>query len=81
MRTVKLIQKPKQPATIIRKKRVAAYARVSTVHERQEHSLQSQVDHYKRLIRANPEWEYQGVYIDDGISGTQIGRASCRERV
>lgn len=82
MRTVKLIQKPKQPATKNRKKRVAAYARVSTVHERQEHSLESQVDHYKRLIQANPEWEYQGIYIDDGISGTQItGRTQFQELI
>lgn len=82
MRTIKLIQKPKQPATINRKKRVAAYARVSTVHERQEHSLESQVDHYKRLIQANPEWEYQGIYIDDGVSGTQIsGRTQFQELI
>ena len=71
MSTVKLIHKPKPPA-LLGRKRVAAYARVSTGHERQEHSLEAQVDHYQKLIKSKPGWEYQGVYIDDGISGTRI---------
>lgn len=54
------------------RKRVAAYARVSSASERQEHSLTAQISHYSRLIQSNPEWEYAGLYSDDGISGTSI---------
>ena len=54
------------------RKKVAAYARVSSASERQEHSLTAQISHYSRLIQSNPEWEYAGLYSDDGISGTSI---------
>lgn len=51
--------------------RVAAYCRVSTDHEEQETSMENQIAYYEDLIRSNPEWEYAGVFYDDGISGTQ----------
>jgi len=52
------------------RKRVAAYARVSVETERLHHSLAAQVSYYSKLIQSNPEWEYAGVYADEGISGT-----------
>lgn len=52
------------------KKRVAAYTRVSKDSERLMHSLSAQVSHYSALIQSNPEWEYAGVYSDEGITGT-----------
>ena len=58
------------------RKRVAAYARVSMETERLHHSLSAQVSYYSKLIQSNPEWEYVGVYADDGITGT---KASKRE--
>lgn len=63
--------KPKKRIVVERKK-VAAYARVSTAQERQEHSFAAQVSYYSELIQSNPEWEYAGVYSDEGISGTSI---------
>ena len=27
--------------------------------------------HYESYIKANPEWEYAGLYYDEGISGTK----------
>ena len=30
----------------------------------------SQVEHYTEFIRKNHEWEFAGIYADDGISGT-----------
>ena len=30
----------------------------------------AQVEHYTELIQKNPEWEFAGIYADDGISGT-----------
>ena len=56
--------------TAKRKKRVAAYARVSTVAEEQQESLRTQVDYYEAFIRQNPTWEYGKVYADPGRSGT-----------
>lgn len=52
------------------KKKVAAYARVSMQTELLHHSLSAQVSHYSALIQGNPEWEYVGVYADEGITGT-----------
>lgn len=52
------------------RKRVAAYARVSMETELLLHSLSAQVSHYSKLIQSNPEWEYAGVYADEGVTGT-----------
>ena len=46
------------------KKRVAAYARVSTDHEEQQTSYAAQVDYYTNFIKSNPEWEFCGLYAD-----------------
>ena len=51
------------------KLRVAAYARVSTEKEEQEHSLEAQTDYFETYIKENPRWEFVGLYVDDGISG------------
>lgn len=54
--------------------RVAAYARVSTEKGTMLHSLAAQVSYYSELIQSNPEYEYAGVYADEGLSGTLEGR-------
>lgn len=54
----------------VRKKRVAAYARVSTEQDEQQSSYEAQVDFYTRYIQSNPEWEFVGVFADRGITGT-----------
>ena len=56
------------------RKKVAAYARVSMETELLHHSLSAQVSHYSTLIQNNPEWEYAGVYADEGITGTSTKR-------
>jgi len=48
----------------IKRRRVAAYARVSTDKDEQLNSYEAQVDYYRRYIRSNPEWEYVDVYAD-----------------
>ncbi|MEG0566139.1 MAG: recombinase family protein, partial [Hungatella sp.] len=63
-------------STELKKKKVCAYARVSTDSGRQEDSLENQKDTYKRLITANPEYEFVGVYADQGISGYCENRPS-----
>ena len=52
------------------RKKVAAYARVSTETEEQANSYQAQVEYYTKLIQKNEAWNFVEVYTDDGISGT-----------
>ena len=54
----------------IKKLRVAAYCRVSTETEEQNSSYEVQVAHYTEFIKKNNEWEFAGIFADDGISGT-----------
>lgn len=56
------------------KKKVAAYARVSMESERMNHSLSAQISYYSALIQQNPDWQYAGVFADNGISGTSIAK-------
>ena len=58
----------------VRKLRVAAYARVSTDSEEQLISLDAQKNHYEVLIRSRKDWEYAGLYYDEGISGTKMAK-------
>ena len=54
------------------RRRVAAYARVSTDSEEQLTSYEAQVDYYTRFIQRNENWEFVKVYTDEGISATNI---------
>lgn len=53
------------------KLRVAAYCRVSTDSDEQLESLDAQMKHYEAYIKANPAWEFAGLYYDEGITGTK----------
>lgn len=53
-----------------KKRRVAAYARVSTDHDEQFTSYEAQIDYYTKYIKARSDWEFVKVYTDEGISGT-----------
>jgi len=55
---------------ITKKKKVAAYARVSTEQDSQQNSYEAQIDYYTTHIQQKPEWEFVKVYADEGISGT-----------
>lgn len=54
--------------------RVAAYARVSSIKDAQENSLESQKDYFERYIKGHPGWQFAGIYVDDGISGLSYHR-------
>lgn len=56
------------------KKRVCAYARVSTDSIDQQGSFHAQVEYYKTFIGKRDDWEYVGIYSDEAKSGTQIKR-------
>ncbi len=49
--------------------KVAAYCRVSSLHEEQESSYEIQCEHYTKLINDRPDWDFAGIYADEGISG------------
>ncbi len=59
----------RMPETSVSKRRVAAYARVSTDSDEQFTSYEAQIDYYTQYIKRNPEWEFIKVYTDEGISG------------
>ena len=52
------------------KKKVAAYARVSTDMTDQLHSLASQIKFFTEYISEHEGWELIEVYADEGITGT-----------
>ena len=54
------------------RRRVAAYARVSTDTDEQLFSFDKQVEYYTEYIKSNPQWEYVNVYTDEGITGTSL---------
>ena len=60
----------KSPTTVNIRRKVAAYARVSTESEEQLTSYEAQVDYYTSFIKDNNDWEFVNVYTDEGISAT-----------
>lgn len=53
-------------------RRVAAYVRVSTDNDEQTSSYELQKNYYTDYIKAQPGWEFVGIYDDEGISGTSL---------
>ena len=75
-------QGPQAMPGLMRKRRVAAYARVSTDSDEQATSYEAQVDFYTRKIKSNPEWEFVEVYADEGVSGTSTkGREGFKRMI
>lgn len=58
------------PVNSRKKRRAAGYARVSTDHEDQVTSYAAQVDYYTNYIQGREDWEFAGIYTDEGISAT-----------
>lgn len=54
-----------------RRKRVAAYCRVSTNSDEQLTSYTAQKNYYTDYIMKNAEWTMAGIFADEGLSGTQ----------
>lgn len=85
MRKIKKIeQSATQP---VKRKRVAAYARVSSGKDAQLHSLSAQISYYNTLIGSRGDWELVGIYADEAMTGTKENRpefqrllADCRAR-
>lgn len=64
-----------------KRKRVAAYARVSSGKDASLHSLSSQISFYSGLIQRNHDWEYAGVYADEALTGTKDNRPEFQRMI
>lgn len=78
---------PAKPMQVIRgldiaaKKRVCAYCRVSTDTEEQLSSYEAQVGYYEEYIKKRPDWEFSGIYADEGITGTNTKKRTDFHRM
>lgn len=70
----------------VQRKRVAAYARVSSGKDAMLHSLSTQISYYNNYIGSRGDWELAGIYADEALTGTKEDRpefqrmlADCRE--
>ena len=56
--------------------KVAAYCRVSTELDDQQNSLANQKEYFKTFIKQKEafDWEFAGIYADEGISGTSMNK-------
>lgn len=59
---------------MVKRKRAAAYCRVSTDLEMQEGSFEWQKRHYTEMLSGNPDVELVHVYGDEGCSGRYADR-------
>ena len=68
--------------TVIKgKRKVAAYARVSTEQDEQLTSYGNQIEYYTSYIKNRSDWEFVGVYSDEGISGLSTKRRTGFNRM
>ena len=66
---------------IPKRKKVAAYARVSTGKDAMLHSLSAQISYYKSYIQSHGDWEFAGIYADEAITGTKETRPELQKMI
>jgi site-specific DNA recombinase len=83
MRKITKLEAAKQT---VQRKRVAAYARVSSGKDAMLHSLSAQISYYNSYIGSRGDWQLVGIYADEALTGTKEDRlefqhmlADCRE--
>lgn len=74
MKKVTKIDKIRPSKATKKKLRVAAYCRVSTDSDAQLESLETQKTHYENYINSRDDWEFAGLYFDEGITGTKADK-------
>lgn len=74
MKKVTKIDKIRPSKAAKKKLRVAAYCRVSTDSDAQLESLETQKTHYENYINSRDDWEFAGLYFDEGITGTKADK-------
>lgn len=68
---VKITRIESAQETVATRKKVAAYCRVSTDSAEQMESLEAQKEHYMKVISAKEDWDFAGIFYDEGVSGTK----------
>jgi len=71
LRKVTKIEQATSAKVKLKKIKVAAYCRVSTDSDAQLESLEAQKTHYENYITSRDDWEFAGLYYDEGITGTK----------
>ena len=64
-----------------KKLHVCAYARVSTGSDEQKDSFINQKKYYETMIKANPDFNFSGVFADEAISGTTDKRPNFQRMI
>jgi DNA invertase Pin-like site-specific DNA recombinase len=75
----KIIKIETTKTSYINKRKVAAYARVSVDYLDNLHSLVAQINYYTKTIKSRADWEFAGIYSDEGITGTKVNRPGFKE--
>lgn len=82
----KIIKLEGNAAQPVQRKRVAAYARVSSGKDVMLHSLSAQISYYNDYIGNRGDWDLAGIYADAALTGTKEDRpefqrmlADCRD--
>ena len=65
----------------LKRKKVCAYARVSSGKDAMINSLSAQISYYSEYIQSQRDWEYVGVYADEAISGTKESRPEFQRMI
>ena len=66
---------------IMKKLKAVFYARVSTDHSDQLHSLKAQQDYFYQYLDNHPEFELVNSYVDEGITGTSIKKRKSFQKM
>lgn len=77
----KIDPRTRERLSSVKKRRVAAYARVSTELEEQQNSYEAQIEYYSNFIKSRADWEFVDVYADEGITGTSMKKRESFQRM
>lgn len=80
-KTVEILPAKREMEQPDKRKRTAAYCRVSTNLAEQENSFEAQKQYYESYIGGKPGWELAGIYADKGISGTHMANRAGFQRL
>lgn len=72
---------PPKMELVTERKKVAAYARVSSGKDAMLHSLSAQISYYSSFIQSHGDWKFSGVYADEAITGTKDNRAEFQRMI
>ena len=77
--TRKITKLEKTALMPVKRKRVAAYARVSSGKDAQLHSLSVQISYYNEYIGNRGDWQLVKIYADEAMTGTRDDRPQFQQ--